>query len=262
MTKGLAHASQDRGIITATETLDGSGARAMGLGGSGQPNSAVERPLARDGRRSFPRLLWRAGIVVSGSAAAALVAGFVAFASAVPTEEIELSRSADGIVVLTGGALRIRDAIELLAAGRGQRLLITGVNPATNSHGLSQLVPVYKRLFDCCIDLDHSAINTVGNALAAREWSKRRNFRSLIVVTSNYHLPRAMAELAHQLPDVGLVPFPVVPQRSRQEPWWTDAARTRLMASEYVKYIYAILRNGLDLTATAGLARDRGPAES
>ena len=124
-----------------------------------------------------------------------------------PTTEVALRRNADGIVVLTGGAFRISDALELLAAGRGQRLLITGVNPATRSREISRLVPEHQRWFACCVDLDHSAINTIGNAIETRRWAKARGFKSLIVVTSNFHMPRAMAELAHQLPDVTLVPY-------------------------------------------------------
>ena len=54
--------------------------------------------------------------------AVAFVAGFLWFVATVPTEEVSINRPADGIVVLTGGASRIADAIELLAAGRGKRL--------------------------------------------------------------------------------------------------------------------------------------------
>ena len=120
-------------------------------------------------------------------------------------------------MVLTGGAFRINDALELLAAGRGQRLLITGVNPATRAREISRLMPEHRRWFSCCVDLDHSATNTIGNAIETRRWAKARGFKSLIVVTSNFHMPRAMAELAHQLPDVTLVPYPVVSDKVRVE---------------------------------------------
>ena len=74
----------------------------------------------------------------------------------------------------------------------------------------------------CCVDLDYSALNTLGNAVQARRWAPEHDFNSLIVVTSSYHMPRAMAELAHQLPDVALIPFPVVSDRLRIEPWWSN----------------------------------------
>ncbi|MBO0758139.1 MAG: YdcF family protein [Bradyrhizobiaceae bacterium] len=189
--------------------------------------------------------------VVAAIAVLALIltAGFFWFAGRVPDEEVALDRDADGIVVLTGGAARINDAIELLASGRGKRLLISGVHPTTRSIELARLVPEYKRMFSCCIDLGHSAINTIGNAVETRHWARDRGFHSLVVVTSSYHMPRAMAELAHQLPDVTLIPFPVVPEKRRGEPWWSSAATTRLMVTEYLKYLLALVRTRLDWAA-------------
>jgi uncharacterized SAM-binding protein YcdF (DUF218 family) len=178
-----------------------------------------------------------------------LAAGFFWFVGRVPEEEVVLDRNADGIVVLTGGAARINDAIELLASGRGKRLLISGVHPTTRSIELARLVPEYKKMFSCCIDLGRSAINTIGNAVETRHWVRDRGFRSLVVVTSSYHMPRAMAELAHQIPDVTLIPFPVVPEKRRGEPWWSNAATTRLMIMEYLKYLLAVVRTRLDWAA-------------
>jgi uncharacterized SAM-binding protein YcdF (DUF218 family) len=172
----------------------------------------------------------------------ALGLGFLWFLHRVPTEETPADRSAEGIVVLTGGALRINDVVELLAAGRGQRLLITGVNPITHSSELARLTPQYRALFRCCIDLDHSAQNTIGNAVETRRWTRARNFHSLLVVTSAYHMPRAIAELSHELPDVALIEFPVLTERQRAEPWWSNGATTRLVISEYLKFVAAVVR--------------------
>ena len=69
-----------------------------------------------------------------------------------------------------------------------------------------------------------------------------RGFSSLIVVTSAYHMPRTMAELAKQLPDVALVPFPVVTEKLRNEPWWASGPTARLILSEYAKFVVAQLR--------------------
>jgi uncharacterized SAM-binding protein YcdF (DUF218 family) len=169
-------------------------------------------------------------------------AGFLWFVRSMPTSEAAPAANADGIVVLTGGAFRINDALDLLAAGRGRRLLISGVNPATRSREISRLMPEHQRWFSCCVDLDHSATNTIGNAIETRRWAMARGFKSLIVVTSNFHMPRAMAELAHQLPDVTLVPFPVVSDRVHVETWWTSPTTTRLLFWEYLKYIVARAR--------------------
>jgi uncharacterized SAM-binding protein YcdF (DUF218 family) len=178
--------------------------------------------------------------------------GFLWFVRQVPAEEVTLNRDADGIVALTGGASRIADAIELLASGRGKRLLISGAYRATNSKEISRLNPEFERWVRCCVDFDRS-LNTLGNAIETKRWAERRGLRSLIVVTSNYHMPRALAEIAHQLPDVALVPFPVVTDRQRAERWWTSGVSARRMVTEYVKYVFAKLRMGLNPGAgTAG----------
>ncbi len=210
--------------------------------GGGPPVAAA----AVHGASSRPRRrIGRAILIIAGMLILPLAAGFLWFVWRLPPSEVTLQRDADGIVVLTGGTSRITDAIELLASGRGKQLLITGVHRTTNPDEISRIVPEHQRTVRCCVDLDHSAVNTLGNAIATREWTRRRGFRSLIVVTSNYHMPRAMAELAHQLPDVQLIPFPVVSDRLG-EPWWSHGPTTRLLLAEYVKYIVALFRMQLE----------------
>jgi uncharacterized SAM-binding protein YcdF (DUF218 family) len=170
-----------------------------------------------------------------------LALGFFWFIARLPADEIVLDRNADGIVVLTGGASRINDAIELLAAGRGQRLLISGANRSTNLVEISRLNPEFARWMGCCVDVDRS-LNTLGNAIETRHWAEQRGFHSLIVVTSNYHMPRAMVEIAHQLPNVALLPFPVISDRLKAEPWWTNSATAKLLLFEYLKYIVTQVR--------------------
>ena len=175
-----------------------------------------------------------------------LTAGFFWFAWNIPIEEATLERNADGIVVLTGAASRIPDAIELLAAERGKRLLITGVHRATSVKEIARLTPLYARFFACCIDLDRSALNTFGNALETKRWARQHNFNSLIVVTSNWHMPRAMVELEHQLPDVRLIAFPVMSEKVKTEPWWSSIDTARFLFAEYLKYLFALSRMSLD----------------
>jgi uncharacterized SAM-binding protein YcdF (DUF218 family) len=197
---------------------------------------------------------------------AALVIGFAWFLTQVPKTEPAIAERADGIVVLTGGASRISDAVALLAAGRGKRLLITGVHPTTSPSGIARTVPEHQRIFDCCVDLDRSAVNTFGNATEARRWARGHRFQSLIVVTSAYHMPRAMAELGHQLPGVHLIPFAVITEKMRGGQWWNSTAASKLLVSEFVKYVVAKLRMRISPHAEAptasrfsGVASGRAP---
>jgi len=185
--------------------------------------------------------------MAAGAVGAVLLgAGFCWFVLKVPAEEVTLDRKADGIVVLTGAAARIPDAIELLAAERGKRLLITGVHRATSAREIARLTPLYSKFFSCCIDLDRSALNTFGNAIEAKRWAREHNFNSLIVVTSNWHMPRAMAEFAYQLPDVALISYPVISPKVKDEPWWSNLDTARLLFAEYLKYLVALTRMRLD----------------
>jgi len=202
------------------------------------------------------RRLMRAMLFAALAAVMILGGGFLWFIWHVPAAETVLNRNADGIVVLTGGASRISDAIELLAAGHGRRLLISGVHRTTSTAEIARINPRYEGLVSCCVDLDHSAINTTGNAIETRRWANDRRFSSLIVVTSAYHMPRTMAELARQMPGVTLVPFPVVTEKLRNEPWWASGATARLILSEYTKFVVATLRMSIEpapvLTGGAG----------
>jgi uncharacterized SAM-binding protein YcdF (DUF218 family) len=195
-------------------------------------------------RHGPPRLLLRlvrVTIALCAGGMLLLALGFVWFVSMVPTEEIKLDRNADGIVALTGGASRIVDAMELMAVKRAQRLLISGANRSTNANELSRLHPEFATIVRCCVDFDRS-LNTLGNAIETRKWAEQRHIRSLIVVTSGYHMPRAMAEIGHQLPGVTLIPFPVLSEKLRLEPWWSSVATARLILLEYLKFLFSHVR--------------------
>ena len=206
----------------------------MGLQHDSMPGGpAAARPLG-----------WLRAVVV-GAMAILFVGGaigFIAFLSQLRGVEIKPARNADGIVVLTGGSSRVSDAMELLAAGYGKRLLISGVHPTNAARDISRSLPDNHSLLGCCVDLDRSAVNTRSNAAETRRWARERGFTSLIVVTSNYHMPRAILELSHAMPDIELIPFVVIGDRWRDEPWWASGATLRLLLSEYVKYVAAEVR--------------------
>jgi uncharacterized SAM-binding protein YcdF (DUF218 family) len=188
-----------------------------------------------------------------------LVVDFTSFITGLTRQQPSQLRAADGIVALTGGSERISEAFDLLADGMGKRLLITGVNLATSGNALSaEAGSGDTTLLKCCVDLDRNALNTVGNAIEAARWVHERKFHSLIVVTSNYHMPRSLLELRRVLPETELVAYPVVNPNLHLEQWWQDGGSLRLVVSEYLKFLGARLQLRLE-PATLGAAKSRLP---
>jgi uncharacterized SAM-binding protein YcdF (DUF218 family) len=216
-------------------------------------------------RAARPRgWVWATIVIVATLVFLGAGVGFVGFLSLLRTAELKPSSNADGIVVLTGGSSRVSDAMELLAGGYGKRLLISGVHRTNGASEISRSVPDSEGLLNCCVDLDRSAVNTRSNAVETRRWARERGFKSLIVVTSNYHMPRAIVELSHEMPEIELIPFAVIGDKWREEPWWTSSTTLRLLLSEYVKYVAVELRVrladlGLDFTDGGDQQGDNAP---
>lgn len=206
-------------------------------------------------KSGFGRRLAVAALGSAGACVAAFGLGFLWFAHSLARVEPILEVRAEGVVAFTGGSDRVQEAAEFLARGQAKRMLITGVNRATRSSVLAKLLPLPRDLFNCCVDLGYQALDTIGNARETREWAQVHNItRSLIVVTSNYHMPRALAELSAELPDVKLYPFPVVSEHVTVADWSRDLNVARLVGGEYLKYLGAYVRlyfrpkqSGLDL---------------
>ena len=201
---------------------------------------AVERPGRFSGFLGGVRLIFDACLF----ALVLLIIGFIVFANSVDREHSVPQRSADGIAVLTGGMSRIDEAMTLLAEGKAKRVLITGVNRTTTTEELKELASQGDQYFTCCVDIDKEARNTIDNATETSEWVALHHYGSIIVVTSNYHMPRALAELARVMPGVTLIPYSVVDNNVHLERWWTYPGTTRLLLSEYLKYLPALSRLG------------------
>jgi uncharacterized SAM-binding protein YcdF (DUF218 family) len=188
--------------------------------------------------RSFARAL----IYLAALGAATLAFGFMLFATSVMRYTPDAVETADGIVVLTGGDSRIVVATKLLAEGRGKRLLISGVNRHTRREDVQRISGLDQKAFTCCVDLGYEALDTVGNADETRTWANSNGYNSLIVVTSSYHMPRGIAELSLAMPTRKLIPFVVTPRSFPDSGWWLHVATTRVLLSEYLKYLPAAAR--------------------
>jgi uncharacterized SAM-binding protein YcdF (DUF218 family) len=196
--------------------------------------------------------------LIAGAAVIAVVVGFVAFATTIANARPPAAPEAEGIVVLTGGSARIDGALRLLTEHRAGRLLISGVNPAVGPEAIADTIaPDMNRVMACCVDLGHAARDTIGNATETRDWAAEHGYRSLIVVTSDYHMPRSLAELADAMPGVDLIPYPVSNPELHLDAWWRNADAFALLAREYGKYLLTASRLALSPLApppAAGLA--------
>ncbi|MGI9371667.1 MAG: YdcF family protein [Hyphomicrobiales bacterium] len=183
--------------------------------------------------------------------------GFAYFAHKVSNMSEGVPPNADGIVVLTGGPARIASGVKLLDDGKGERLLISGVHEATTPQALAAQLENSKKFFDCCIDLGKQALNTQGNAMEAAEWAKKKDYKSVVVVTAAYHLPRALAQFAHYMPNVQLIPHAVLPKAGSAESK-VSPQRIMLIFSEYTKFLLAHATNTLGAKSSGSLAQTGG----
>jgi len=154
--------------------------------------------------------------------------------------------AADGVIALTGGSdARITAALKLLEAGKARRLLISGVSRHVTRNQLQIVTGSGKALFDCCVDLGFTAANTVGNARETAQWARAKGYRKLILVTADYHMPRARLELRAAMPEAQIWPYPVQTPELNTDSWWRTTASAERMAVEYCKYLAVLGRETL-----------------
>lgn len=182
--------------------------------------------------------------------------GLVAFADRIDrsTPSPEPTR-ADGVVALTGAGSneRIAAGVGLLEGGKARRMLVSGVNREASREDIRAVSKAVRKIYDCCVDLGFTAADTVGNARETAEWARAMRYRSLIVVTADYHMPRAMLELRSTMPHTRLQPYPVITSALDTHRWWRTSRGARLMIVEYSKYLAILGRE---------MVRGLGPSDT
>jgi uncharacterized SAM-binding protein YcdF (DUF218 family) len=171
------------------------------------------------------------------------VAGFAYFVANLPSRPAHAPK-ADAIVTLTGGDARLKAAVSLFEQGTGKRLLITGVNKTSTKDELQRRAKGGAR-FACCADLGYAAEDTYGNALEAAQWTALHHYKSLVIVTASYHMPRSLRLFRSLMPDVSLVPYPVEPEGVNLSAWWRPGT-LHLLHNEYLKYMASFVMTAVD----------------
>lgn len=176
-----------------------------------------------------------------------VASGLVAFADRVarltPAAEPPV---ADGIVALTGASdLRLEAAMRLLENGKGRRLLVSGVNRRTTRSDVAVVTGAVKPVFDCCVDLGFTAADTIGNARETAEWARSLHMRRLILVTADFHMPRALLELKAAMPEAEIIPYPVATPTLDARHWKATGRGAERMVLEYAKYLAILAREAV-----------------
>lgn len=156
--------------------------------------------------------------------------GFIWFAVSLP-QPAPLTQTG-AIAVPTGAGGRIARGLEVLRMGAADQMLVTGVDTDVRPGEFAAEFEVEEDLMECCVTLGFSALDTRGNAAETTEWMENTGFNSLRLVTSDWHMRRAAAELDDVLPgDIVVVQDAVVSEPSL----WT-------LFLEYHKLLAAWLR--------------------
>lgn len=172
----------------------------------------------------------------------AILVGFGAYSGTVSGYDTPpRSRTADAIVILTGDEGRLAAGGQILQQGQAPRVLISGVHPSVASDDLRPFTGLSDSEYACCVELGREASDTVGNARETADWARNNGYTSLIIVTSDYHLPRSLIEMKTAMPDIDLIPYPV-----RTAPPWQDPSVARLWLQEYAKFATVWLGDQLD----------------
>ena len=165
------------------------------------------------------------------------VLGFALFGVTLGRPAKADAATTDGIVVITGGAGRIEHGVDMLDAGKGKRMLVAGADPSVTKADLVRRLGGKRRLFDCCIDLGSESVDTRSNAEETRRWLERKGFKSVRLVTSDWHMRRARYEFRRVLGK----DYQILPDAVRTEPGFTT------LFGEYNKYLLRRVAVWLDI---------------
>ena len=175
-------------------------------------------------------------IAIAALACIAAVMDFSAFCKRAANSQGQNGLSADAVIALTGGSgLRIAAGVKLIEQGAAEHLLISGVHPDVTMEEIANLAGGSAQVYECCVDLDYMAETTFQNADETARWAIGNEHKSLIIVTSNYHMPRSLIHLRRAMPGLTLHPYPV---QTRIDPAHPLASFQTLkgLSAEWIKW--------------------------
>tara|TARA_B100000524_G_scaffold50029_1_gene23641 strand:- start:370 stop:984 length:615 start_codon:yes stop_codon:yes gene_type:complete len=153
------------------------------------------------------------------------------------------------IVILTGGTNRIKDGLNIInhfdkSKRTKFKILVSGTGKGFSKNSLiKQIGPNFNpKLIECCIYLDSVSKNTFTNAIETSKWANRNDLKEFILITSNYHMPRAILEFKNVMPNHKIYTFAITPRKHNIKEWMSSYETFSLIFKEFCKYIVSNLR--------------------
>lgn len=144
------------------------------------------------------------------------------------------SRKADAIVVLAGGKGRVEEGVRLFRESRAEYLFFIGVDRSVRKSDLYR-----PRVGDPSpekVILEKASRNTLENSIFGRDLIVQHDIRSIILITSRYHLKRSSILFRNSLPkEIAIYPYPV-DSKNLKEDWWSHGGSFQLLFREFYKY--------------------------
>jgi uncharacterized SAM-binding protein YcdF (DUF218 family) len=153
------------------------------------------------------------------------------------------------IVILTGGSNRIKEGLKVVKdidkrTKDDFKILISGTGKGFTKASLKKILTsnFNLKLVECCIELESRSKDTYSNASETYKWTKKNAINSIILITSNYHMPRAILEFKNRMPNLKIYTYPITPKNHDVKNWLNSSDTVSLIFFEYSKLLISNLR--------------------
>ena len=186
-------------------------------------------------------------IVLISSILTYFLIGLVEYKDKILSNITYISKKSSNIVILTGGTNRIKDGLKIVnkfekSSTFNSKILVSGTGKGFTKMSLAKNIDFDFNLIECCIELDSISTNTYSNAFETLKWVKKNNISEFILITSNYHMPRAFLEFKYRMPNLKIFTYPITPKKHNINNWLGSFQTFSLVLSEYCKFLVANLR--------------------
>ena len=188
-------------------------------------------------------------IVLISSILTYFLIGLIEYKDKILSNITYISKKSSNIVILTGGTNRIKDGLKIVnkfekSSIFNSKILVSGTGKGFTKKSLEKNInfDFDFNLIECCIELDSISINTYSNAIETLKWAERNNISEFILITSNYHMPRAFLEFKYRMPNLKIFTYPITPENHDINMWLSSFQTFSLIFSEYCKFLVANLR--------------------